>query len=157
MKSWIRFFQNHFIILSLLLSTSVLIFSFSAEIVWHVKPCKICKLERLSYLIIFVFSSISFVPACRKIGVILLKISFLFSASMSFYHLLVIGGVLADPCTVPNNISSIEDFNRLLEAPLPCSVASLKIFAIPISAYSFITTLVILGVNQWKKYDKNGA
>ena len=150
LKYSIRFFKDHFVILSLLLSTFVLFFSFSAEYVWHVKPCKICKLERLSYIIIFVFSSIAFIPSCKRIGIILLKVAFLFSAVMSLYHLLVVGGVLSDPCAVPTNIVSINDFSRLLEASLPCSVAGLKIFTVPISAYSFITTLLILGVSQWE-------
>ncbi len=136
--------QNVVILFTLGFGVVALLFSYSAQYIWGMEPCRLCKLQRLPYFFVVIFSGLAFLPSLGKVAVRLIQVSFLVSLGLACYHLLVIAGVVADSCSVPTGIATIEDFQRMLEAPLPCSKTTWKVLSIPIAGYNVIASTIFL-------------
>jgi len=100
------------------------------------EPCKLCKMQRIPYFFVVLFSGFAFLPRFKRIGVRLIQVAFLVGLGLACYHLLVIGGIVADPCSVPKGIATVENFQRMLEAPVPCSKMTWKVLGIPVAGYN---------------------
>ncbi len=137
-------YQKIIISLSLLFSLTALSLSYIAQYGWNLEPCRLCKLQRIPFFFIFVFSGSTFLPSLEKFSIRMLQVAFMTSAILASYHLLVINGVITDPCTIPSDIATLEDFQKILEAPLPCSKASAKLLGIPYPGYNAILTTLFL-------------
>jgi len=95
-------YQSVVILLTLGFSLVALILSYSAQYIWGIEPCKLCKLQRVPYFFVLMFSGLAFWPNLQKISIRLIQVTFLVSLGLACYHLLVISGIVADPCSVPN-------------------------------------------------------
>ena len=137
-------YQNVIIGFTLGFSIVALLLSYSAQYVWGIEPCKLCKFQRIPYFFVLAFSGLAFWPYLRKVSIRLIQVSFLVSLVLACYHLLVLAGIMHDPCAVPAGIATIEDFQRMLEAPLPCSKAELKILGVPASGYNALLSSISL-------------
>jgi len=137
-------YQSRFALLCIVFSFLVLLASFSAEHLWKIETCRICKLQRLPYFFILLISGAAFSPRFRSISMKMIKVGFVISILLAGFHLLIIGGIISDPCAVPKNIATIDDFQRMLAAPLPCSKASWSLLGIPMAAYNIGFSLLFL-------------
>lgn len=127
-----------------------LFFSFFHEYILGIRPCNLCKLQRAPIVAILALSIFGFITRFKDISLNLVQLSFLVAFLLASYHLLVQLGLIADPCIVPKNIKSIDDFRKMLDAPIPCSKVSWSLFGIPISAYSATFSLSFL-IFLWRK------
>jgi len=146
-------YQNVFILLTLGFSLIALILSCSAQYIWGIEPCKLCKLHRIPYFFILVLSGLALWPNFRKVSIRLIQVAFLVSLGLACYHTLVLAGVVSDSCPVPTGIATIEDFERMLEASFPCLKSSWKMFGLPISGYNLIASILFLYLIKRKCYD----
>lgn len=134
--------------ITLIFSITALLFSYLAQYTWDMEPCRLCKLQRLPYCFAILFSGLAFLPSFRKIAVRLTQLSLLMGMGLAGYHLMVIGGIVSDPCSVPKGIASIEDFRRMLNAPLPCSKITGKLLGIPLAGYNAIISFILFFILQ---------
>ena len=127
-----------------LFALTVLGCSYMAEYVWKLAPCHLCKLQRLPYFFLAVLpglAQIGFRYSLIKIAIISL---FAMSAMLSFYHLLVIGGLVKDVCAVQANITTMDDFWKMLDSAVPCSEVRWKFFRIPIAGYNLAASILFI-------------
>ena len=50
---------------------------------------------------------------------------------IAMYHIAVQTGLVVDPCTIPQNIKTLEKYRALLSSPPPCSKVTLSFFGVP--------------------------
>lgn len=135
-------YQSVIILLTLGFSVTALLLSYSAQYIWGIEPCRLCKLQRIPYFFILVFSGLAIWPNLKKVAIKLIQASFFVSLILACYHLFVLGGIINNPCSVPTSIATIEDFQNMLNAPPPCSRANWTLFRIPLPRYILIFAFV---------------
>jgi disulfide bond formation protein DsbB len=110
--------------------------SMVAEYLWKIEACRLCKIERSIYAGILIFSTFGLWQRFKTLakGVVLFLLVTLML--LSSYHLLIQWGLFTDPCAVPNDIATLEDFQKMLDSPLPCSKIAWQFFGLPVSAYN---------------------
>lgn len=141
---------NRLIFFCAIFSIVALSFSFFHEYVIGVRPCYLCKLQRAPMLAIFILSGIGFVSRFKFLSIRLIQLCFLATLMLASYHLTIQMGLISDPCMVPKNVKSLDDFRKMLDAPIPCSKISWSILWIPISAYSAFFSMIFLLITQRK-------
>ena len=133
--------QNRIFILCLVFSIFALALSYCSQYIWEIEPCRLCKFQRIPWAANLIFSGSALLFSFKKTSLLLAKIACLLSVLLAAWHLLIWGGILSDPCGVPTNIHSLEDFENMLETSPPCTKAALKILGIPISGYNLFFSL----------------
>lgn len=107
--------------LILLISSFVLTFSFVAEGLWNINPCKLCLLQRGLYCLIFLLGSVGLaVKGSRKALKIALIGILSFNALVASYHTGIQEGVFKDKCKAAS-IRSKADFIQVLSKDAPCA------------------------------------
>ncbi len=136
--------SNRLFLASLLISSTLLFSSYVYELIWDIKPCNLCILQRISIAGILIISLIGYLSPTKLllIRVVIIPISFCFL--LAGYHWLVQAGILNDPCLVPKNITSLKEFKLALNSPLPCSSISWSLLGLPASAFNFFTSGTLL-------------
>lgn len=137
-------YQSRLTLFCIGFSFLVLLASFSAEYLWKIESCRICKFQRIPYFFILLISLLAFSSKLLSMPMKLIQVGFIISVLLASFHLLIIGGIISDPCIVPKNITTMDDFQRMLAAPLPCSKASWRILGIPVAAYNISFSLLFL-------------
>ena len=119
-------------------------FSLISEFVWQIEACTLCKLQRVSYVFIAGFSAWGLWKKSNRLASFFVQSALVWMVLLSGYHLMVQMGILSDFCALPKKIASIDDFERMLEAPLPCSKVTWRFFGLPLSAYNLGFSSIIL-------------
>ena len=127
-----------------LISCLFLATSFYMELVQYVKPCKLCKLQRLPLFVIAALGPLCYFRRLHTMISALMLSALIVGAALALYHLLVLYHVISDPCTLPTQVNTLQDFHALLDAPLPCSIASWKLFKLPISWFGLVFHVAFL-------------
>lgn len=103
------------------ISMAVIGISFSAELIFGIMPCQLCKLQRFLYLALLVTGLIeSFLrtkPKFMRCAVISILIA---NALVASYHIGVQEGIFEDRCELPH-VGSKADFMRVLNKEGACS------------------------------------
>lgn len=134
--------NNRLFIACVIFSLIILITSYLAQYAWKIEPCNLCKYQRLPWLATLLFSGCAFFPSFKKMAIFLIQVAFLFSVILAAWHLLILSEIVTDPCSVPKNIHSFEDFEKMLSSSPPCSTTGWKILGIPASGYNLILSLI---------------
>ena len=134
----------------------VLALSFFIEHAEKIEPCQLCKWQRVPYFCIFLVAPFFLSANFRKIVKFILQLSFSACLLLASFHLMVQMDFIADTCSMPQNIHTLENFHHLLETPqASCAKITWKILGIPISMYNFILSLVfifLLKISQFNFY-----
>lgn len=134
-------------------STVAVLISFLAEFAWQLKPCRLCKLQRLPLVAIMPLSLFGLLSSYKWISINLIKLSFLCLSAISGYHVMIQAGIVSDPCEVPH-VKTIEDFKSLMtDPPLSCKASTLSLFGISASGYLSVFAFVFLLVLPRKQND----
>ena len=118
----------------------------------ELKPCELCKWQRLPYFLIGVTVPLLSALKLNKILKNFVLFSFSVSLFLSLYHFLIQLGLIAGTCTVPQNVNTLEAFHSLLEHnENTCSLITWKVLGIPVTFYNFIFSLFfifLLGIEK---------
>lgn len=136
-KRWLIFF-------CFLISFSVLLTSYLAQYIWKIEPCKMCKLQRISWFPVLGFLGWAFFSNGIKISLRFTQLACVLVMIFSIWHLLILGNIVSDPCAVPKNIQSLADFEKILDQSPPCSKSNWKILGIPAAGYSCLISMIFL-------------
>jgi len=149
--------------LILIISVVALASAFFIEYVLGHKPCNLCILERVPYLlaIIIIVLNYKFVHL-EKYFILILILIFLAATILSLYHLGIEQGFIEESfvCDLKNvsNLLSKEDIlKQLQEKNVSCKDVTFKIFGLSLTSYNIIISLLITNITAktYLSYDKN--
>ena len=146
-----------------LFSLTALISAYFIENVLGQQPCNLCLIERVPYgLSIILTSSIFIIKKNKSFFIVLLLLTFIFSFSISLYHLGIEQGLFQESsvCGVKNfseNITREELLNRLSEKTVSCKDVTFRIFGLSLTTINVaISILFIITLSKiYTKYEKN--
>ena len=155
--------KNLLIKLIFLISVIALVSAFFIEYVLGHKPCNLCILERIPYLLAIIIILLNFkFSHYEKFFIFLLSIIFLAGAIISLYHLGIEQGfiqesLVCDLKSGSNLLSKEEILKQLQEKNVSCKDVTFKIFGLSLTSYNILISLLIT-VSTGKiyfNYEKN--
>ena len=155
--------KNLLIKLIFLISIIALVSAFFIEYVLGHKPCNLCILERIPYLLAIIVILLNFkFSHYEKFFILLLSIIFLAGAIISLYHLGIEQGfiqesLVCDLKSGSNLLSKEEILKQLQEKNVSCKDVTFKIFGLSLTSYNILISLLIT-VSTGKiyfNYEKN--
>jgi len=157
--------NNNKYILNGILAFSILslaIAYFIQYILGH-EPCNLCLIERIPYGLSIILISLMFIiKKNNSFFIVLLILTFVFSFSISFYHLGIEQGFFQEStvCGIKNfseNISKEELLNILSEKTVNCKDVTFRIFGLSLTTINVvISILFIITLSKiYNKYEKN--
>ena len=141
--------KNLLIKLIFLISIIALVSAFFIEYVLGHKPCNLCILERIPYLLAIIIILLNFkFSHYEKFFIFLLSIIFLAGAIISLYHLGIEQGfikesLVCDLKSGSNLLSKEEILKQLQEKNVSCKDVTFKIFGLSLTSYNFLISLLI--------------
>lgn len=132
-------------------SFAALIAAYALEYIWDIKPCKLCKYERIPHFFLLLFSTLGIIlPRMQRAFGLLIVITSLSGVLLSFFHTGMEKSWFkyASSCSTSSlaNNDSLEAFKeQIMQKDLiPCDVAHYEFLWISIAGWNFILNLVIL-------------
>lgn len=140
-----RYLLSQSFILLLVISALALIFSFGAEALIKISPCKICIFQRTCFFSIATLA-ITGIFSSKKyaIAVILFLVSFV-SFLIACYHIGIQLEFFTDSCAMTSP-SDLNDFKKMLFRSQPSCSTVHWIFGLPISAWSLLVSLICFAI-----------
>ena len=141
--------KNLLIKLIFLISIIALVSAFFIEYVLGHKPCNLCILERIPYLLAIIVILLNFkFSHYEKFFIFLLSIIFLAGAIISLYHLGIEQGfikesLVCDLKSGSNLLSKEEILKQLQEKNVSCKDVTFKIFGLSLTSYNILISLLI--------------
>ena len=141
--------KNLLIKLIFLISIIALVSAFFIEYVLGHKPCNLCILERIPYLLAIIVILLNFkFSHYEKFFIFLLSIIFLTGTIISLYHLGIEQGfikesLVCDLKSGSNLLSKEEILKQLQEKNVSCKDVTFKIFGLSLTSYNFLISLLI--------------
>ena len=149
--------------LILLFSIFAILAAYFIQYVLGHQPCNLCLIERIPYIFSIIIISISlFTNKFEKITSIILSLTFLIAALLSFYHFGIEQGFIKESlvCELnsPNNELSKEALlNQLKEVPISCKDVTFKVFGLSLATFNIFISLIlsVILIKNFLIYDKN--
>ena len=153
-----------------LLLNSILAFSIlSLSIAYFIqyvlghKPCNLCVIERIPYIVAIIFISLIFIlNKYHKIIYSLILIFFVFGAVVSFYHFGIEQGFFSESlvCDLGNSqpLNKEELLNQLKKTEVvSCKDVTFRLFGLSLATINTIISIILSGImiKIIKNYGKN--
>ena len=147
----------------LLLSIFTLLAAFFIQYVLGHKPCNLCIIERVPYILAIIIISFNLVfISYQKIIFFLLGVIFLVSASISFYHFGIEQGFFNESlmCDLKLNFKNIsrEELLRSLKLEtISCKDVDFKVLGLSLATINTILSFILSAINIkiFLNYEKN--
>ena len=126
------------------------------------KPCNLCLIERIPYLVSIIIISLTFaINKFKKIIFLTVGLFFIFGAMISFYHYGIEQGFFSESliCTLGNGTTatSTQDLLKQLEKnTISCKNVTFEVFGISLAGINFIISLTVafLTLRIHRNYEK---
>ena len=148
--------------LLLIFSTFSILFAFYVEYILGHKPCNLCLLQRLPYIITITLIILVIVfKNLEKFSFLFLSLVFLSGTLLSFYHVSIEQGLILESLVCGSNIytgtiDKTEILKQLENKPVSCKDVTFSIFGVSLATINtFISAiLMIITFNIFIKYEK---
>jgi len=155
--------NNIFLIFILFFILTSLIAAFIIEYVLGHQPCQLCIYERIPYILsIFLILKILFFKRNIKITLLLLSLTFFFSAILAFYHFGIEQGFFVESTACKSkNFSETPSKEMLLEQlkqnNISCKDVSFKFLGLSLASINSIFSLALsaIFIRLFINYEKN--
>ena len=145
-----------------LFSFIALIGAYFIEYILDHQPCNLCLIERIPYgLSIILISVILIFKKNEKFFIVLLLITFIFSFTISLYHLGIEQSIFKEStvCTAKDfseNITKEDLLNQLSKRIISCKDVTFKIFGLSLTTINIVINLlfIITLIKIYTKYEK---
>ena len=150
--------------LILLFSIFALTTAYFIEYVLDYKPCNLCLIERLPYILAIIIISLGLIlKKFEKTIIIFLILIFVFATIISFYHFGIEQGFFTESFACKHlNLEEVSSKEQLLEelkknTMVSCKDVSFKIFGLSLAAINTIFSIVLsaIFVKLLINYEKN--
>ena len=157
-------FSKYKTVLNLLLIFSVfsILFAFYVEHVLGHKPCNLCLLQRLPYIVtIILIILVIFFKNLQRLAFLILSLIFLIGTLLSLYHIGIEQGLISESFMCGDNIdTSITDKTEILKQlenkAVSCKDITFNIMGVSLATINtFISLLIaIITITIFIKYEK---
>ena len=149
--------------LILLFSIFALTTAYFIEYVLGHKPCNLCLIERLPYILTIIIISLGLIlKKFEKTIIIFLILIFVVATIISFYHFGIEKGFFEESlvCKLDNNITNLSKDDLLKELQketISCKDVSFKIFGFSLATINTIISLIlsVINIKLFLNYEKN--
>ena len=149
--------------LILLFSIFALTIAYFVEYVLGHKPCNLCLIERLPYVLAIIIISVGLIlKKFEKTIIIFLILIFVVATIISFYHFGVEKGFFEESlvCKLDNNITNLskdELLKELQKETISCKDVSFRIFGFSLATINTIISLIlsVINIKLFFNYEKN--
>lgn len=135
-----RMLQRIFICL-IGIAALVLCLSYTAEHLFDMKTCKLCRFQRAAYFLLIPISLAGLYTRYKMIVIRALQAFLVLGFFIACYHSAIVLGITEDFCLSKPTVGSIESFKAAIEKTVPCSESTWKIFNIPASVCSALLSI----------------
>ena len=139
--------ENKFYLTIILISFLIILSALYIEHIFSVPACKLCLYQRIPYIFSIVICFFGFFFPNIKIWLYLLILTFLFSMTISGYHIGIENNIFSEfsGCTNENlNTTDKEELLQNLNNVLPsCKVVNFKIFGFSLATINFILSFAL--------------
>ena len=154
---------EHYLRLILIISFISIISAYFIEYILGHKPCNLCLIERIPYILSIVLIVINLrFKKSEKFFIFFLILTFIFSFLISVYHFGIEQGFFEESslCSLKNdsNIISKEELLKILnERTISCKDVTFRIFGLSLTSVNIIISLIIIIIliKVYKTYEKN--
>ena len=127
------------------------------------KPCNLCLIERIPYIVSIILISLIFIVyRFEKIILIIISLFFIFGAVVSFYHFGIEQGFFSESlvCDLGNNtnLSKEQLLKQLENSPIvSCKDVSFRVLGFSLATINTIISIIlsVIMIRLIKNYDKN--
>ena len=145
-----------------LFSFAALIGAYFIEYVLGHQPCNLCLIERIPYGVSIILTLVILIlKKNEKFFIVLLLLTFVFSFTISLYHLGIEHGIFKEStvCTAKDfseNITKEDLLNQLSRRVISCKDVTFRIFGLSLTTFNMMLSLFlsILLINIFSNYDK---
>ena len=149
--------------LILLFSIFVLTTAYFIEYALGHKPCNLCLIERLPYILTIIIISLGLIlKKFEKTIIIFLILIFVVATIISFYHFGIEQGFFKESlvCKLDNNITNLskdELLKELQKETISCKDVSFRIFGFSLATINTIISLIlsVINIKLFLNYEKN--
>ena len=149
--------------LILLFSIFVLTIAYFVEYVLGHKPCNLCLIERLPYILTIIIISLGLIfKKFEKTIIIFLILIFVASTIISFYHFGIEQGFFKESlvCKLDNNITNLskdELLKELQKETISCKDVTFRIFGFSLATINTVISLIlsVINIKLFFNYEKN--
>ena len=149
--------------LILLFSIFGLTAAYFIEYVLGHKPCNLCLIERLPYILTIIIISLGLIlKKFEKTIIIFLILIFVVATIISFYHFGIEKGFFEESlvCKLDNNITNLSKDDLLKELQketISCKDVSFRIFGFSLATINTIISLIlsVINIKLFLNYEKN--
>jgi len=133
-----------------LFSFTALIGAYFIEYVLGHQPCNLCLIERIPYgLSIILISIILILKKNEKFFIVLLILTFVFSFTISLYHLGIEQSIFEESnvCTPKNfseNITKEDLLNQLSKRIINCKDVTFRVFGLSLTTINIVISLLFI-------------
>ena len=127
-----KVFFNRWFLAMISIGAVALASSISAVHLFRLKPCFLCKLQRIPFALLIVNSGFGLLSSYKQGFFKVAQLCLALGIILGLGHFLVQIEALPDPCTVQKGVQSTQEFSKLLTYSR-CSDASWKILGVPVS------------------------
>jgi|TARA_B100000073_G_scaffold248091_1_gene208428 disulfide bond formation protein DsbB len=153
---------NTYLISIFLISLISIISAFFIEYVLGHKPCNLCLIERIPYVLSIILITLNYISKKNEYFIILLLlIIFCFSLIISFYHFGIEQGFFEESTVcglkdASSILSKEEILKQLQTKSISCKDVTFRIFGFSLTTFNIIISLIliILLSNIFRNYEK---
>ncbi len=153
---------NTYLISIFLISLISIISAFFIEYVLGHKPCNLCLIERIPYVLSIILVILNYISKKNEYFIILLLLLiFCFSLIISFYHFGIEQGFFEESAVcglkdASSILSKEEILKQLQTKTVSCKDVTFRVFGFSLTTFNIIISLIliVLLTNIFKNYEK---
>ena len=153
---------NTYLISIFLISLISIISAFFIEYVLGHKPCNLCLIERIPYVLSIILITLNYISKKNEYFIILLLlIIFCFSLIISFYHFGIEQGFFEESTVcglkdASSILSKEEILKQLQTKSISCKDVTFRIFGFSLTTFNIIISLILIVLlsNIFRNYEK---
>jgi len=140
-----RVFLNRWFLAMIAIGGVALASSISAVHVFHLKPCVMCKLQRIPFALLIVNAGFGLLSSYKQGFFKVTQVCLALGIVLGLGHFLMQMGTLPDFCTSKRGFETAQEFSRMLKTS-KCSDIAWSVFGVPISLLNAALHALILGM-----------
>lgn len=141
-----RIFFNRFFLSMLFIGILGLTCSILAVHVFHLKPCMMCKLQRIPFALLIANAAFGLIGPYKQGFFRITQVCLALGILLGSTHFLMQMGTLPDFCAPQRGFNSPEEFSRMLQTS-KCSEIAWSIFSVPVSLLNAMVHGLIFGIS----------
>ena len=155
METTKRVFFNRCFLGCLVIGCLALTASLLAVHAFHLKPCTMCKLQRIPFALLILNASFGLATSYKMGFFRVIQGCFGLGALLGIAHFLIQMGALPDPCVSQKGLSSAQEFSQMLKTS-KCSDIAWSFLGVPISLINFAGCSLVfwLTLKKFRELDK---